>query len=70
MFHYRWHYDADIEMAGSVLPHYNDVSQPDDLMVKMKQVFSERQESFSPGKLPTEDGRFNQVYELTLLYGF
>jgi hypothetical protein len=27
-------------------------------------------ESFSPGQLPAEDGRFNQVYELTLLYGF
>jgi hypothetical protein len=27
-------------------------------------------ESFNPGQLPTEDGRFNQVYELTLLYGF
>ena len=43
MFHYRWYYDADIEMAGSVLPHYGGVSQPDELMQKMKQVFSERQ---------------------------
>ena len=43
MFHYRWYYEADIEMAGSVLPHYSDVSQPDELMEQMKQVFSERQ---------------------------
>jgi hypothetical protein len=27
-------------------------------------------ESFRPGLLPPENGRFNQVYELTLLYGF
>jgi glutathione S-transferase len=43
MFHYRWYYQADIEMAGSVLPHYTDVTQSDALMSKMKQVFSERQ---------------------------
>jgi hypothetical protein len=27
-------------------------------------------ESFSPGQLPAEDESFNQVFELTLLYGF
>lgn len=43
MFHYRWYYNDDIEMAGSVLPHYADVSQPDELMSKMKKVFSDRQ---------------------------
>jgi glutathione S-transferase len=43
MFHYRWYYEDDIEMAGSVLPHYGDVSQPDELMGKMKKIFSERQ---------------------------
>lgn len=43
MFHYRWYYEDDIEMAGSILPHYADVSQPDELMAKMKKVFSERQ---------------------------
>ena len=43
MFHYRWYYDADIEMAGSVLPHYADVTQPDALMQQAKKVFSERQ---------------------------
>ncbi len=43
MFHYRWYYQDDIEMAGSVLPHYADVSQTDELMGQMKQVFSDRQ---------------------------
>jgi len=43
MFHYRWYYQDDIEMAGSVLPHYADVTQPDEIMAKMKQVFSDRQ---------------------------
>lgn len=43
MFHYRWYYDADIEMAGSVLPHYGGVDKPDELMQQMKKVFSERQ---------------------------
>ena len=43
MFHYRWQYHDDIEMAGSVLPHYADVSQSDTLMAEMKTIFSERQ---------------------------
>ena len=43
MFHYRWYYKDDIEMAGSVLPHYQDVSQPDETIAQMKQMFSERQ---------------------------
>lgn len=43
MFHYRWYYDADVEMAGSVLPHYQDVTQPDEQIAKLKKVFSERQ---------------------------
>lgn len=43
MFHYRWYYQDDIEMAGSVLPHYGDVTRPDEEMLKMKQIFSDRQ---------------------------
>lgn len=43
MFHYRWYYHDDIEMAGSVLPHYAAVNQPDEIMLKMKKMFSERQ---------------------------
>jgi glutathione S-transferase len=45
MFHYRWYYEDDIEMAGSVLPHYADVNLPDEAMLKSKQVFSDRQVS-------------------------
>jgi len=43
MFHYRWYYEDDIEMAGSVLPHYSGVDKPDKQMLEMKQIFSERQ---------------------------
>ncbi len=43
MFHYRWYHEADIEMAGSVLPHYADVTQPDKAMAAARQVFAERQ---------------------------
>lgn len=43
MFHYRWYYADDIEMAGSVLPHYSDVTAPDEQLKTMKQVFSDRQ---------------------------
>jgi len=43
MFHYRWYYQADIDMAGSVLPHYGDVTQSDAAMAKARDVFSNRQ---------------------------
>ena len=45
MFHYRWYYKDDIEMAGSVLPHYSGVDQTDDSMASMKEIFSDRQVS-------------------------
>ncbi len=43
MFHYRWYYEADIDMAGSVLPHYADVTQDDETIAQLKKIFSERQ---------------------------
>lgn len=43
MFHYRWYYAADIDMAGSVLPHYAKVNEDDAKLAALKQVFSERQ---------------------------
>ena len=43
MFHYRWRYPADIEMAGAILPHYGDITLPDAEIAKAKQVFTERQ---------------------------
>ncbi|MEM7000847.1 MAG: glutathione S-transferase N-terminal domain-containing protein [Pseudomonadota bacterium] len=43
MFHYRWYYPADIDMAGRVLPHYADVSVADAQISEMTRVFAERQ---------------------------
>lgn len=43
MFHYRWHYQADIERAGSILPRWTLEPQAEDLAVKMGKVFAERQ---------------------------
>ncbi len=43
MFHYRWYYADDIDMAGSILPHYADVTESDDKLATMKKAFSERQ---------------------------
>ena len=43
MFHYRWYYEADIDMAGSVLPFYQGVNQADEQIAVAKQMFSERQ---------------------------
>ncbi len=43
MFHYRWHYQVDIDMAGSILPHYHDVSLSDEQAALRKKQFSERQ---------------------------
>lgn len=43
MFHYRWYYADDIDMAGSILPHYADVTEDDEKLATMKKVFSERQ---------------------------
>lgn len=43
MFHYRWYYEADIDMAGSVLPHYADVTEDDAKLEAMKAAFSKRQ---------------------------
>ena len=45
MFHYRWYYGDDIEMAGSVLPHYSGVNEPDESLSQMIKVFSDRQVS-------------------------
>lgn len=43
MFHYRWYYAADIDMAGSVLPHYAKVNEDDAKLAAMKQMFADRQ---------------------------
>ncbi len=44
MFHYRWYYDDDIQMAGSILPFYRaGVTQPDETIDELNKVFAERQ---------------------------
>ncbi|MBP7660673.1 MAG: glutathione S-transferase N-terminal domain-containing protein [Burkholderiaceae bacterium] len=43
MFHYRWHYAADIERAGEILPRWRDITGSDAVMAKMKAQFSQRQ---------------------------
>jgi len=43
MFHYRWYYQADIEMAGSILPYYHSVLLSDQQAAERKQQFSQRQ---------------------------
>jgi glutathione S-transferase len=43
MFHYRWHYAADIEMAGTILPRWSDIRASEAQLQKMRQFVSERQ---------------------------
>ncbi len=44
MFHYRWYYQDDIDMAGSILPFYRGgITQPDEQALAAKAMFSERQ---------------------------
>lgn len=43
MFHYRWHYDADIDMAGTVLPHWSNIQASSDDLLKRKTYVAERQ---------------------------
>lgn len=43
MFHYRWHYQADIEKAGTVLPIWRGVTATDEALAAMKAAFSRRQ---------------------------
>ena len=43
MFHYRWYYEPDIEMAGTVLPFWQAIGQPPQEHQRSKEMFSERQ---------------------------
>jgi len=43
MFHYRWHYDADIKKAGDILPRWRGISQSEEQAQKMGQFVRERQ---------------------------
>ncbi len=43
MFHYRWHYEADIDQAGSVLPRWRGITASESDIAAAKKFFSERQ---------------------------
>ena len=45
MFHIRWHYEADAEMAATILPYWGKISAPDDEITVKQRVFRERQVS-------------------------
>jgi glutathione S-transferase len=43
MFHYRWYYQADINMAGTVLPRWSNIQAPETQLQELRQTVSERQ---------------------------
>ena len=45
MFHIRWHYDADADMAATILPYWGEISAPDGEIAVKQKAFRERQES-------------------------
>ncbi len=55
MFHYRWHYDADIDMAGTVLPMWRNIQASAGQLTQLKGFISERQISrlYVVGSNPT-----------------
>ena len=43
MFHYRWHYQADIAKAGSILPRWSHLTAGDEDVAPLSKYLSERQ---------------------------
>ncbi len=43
MFHYRWHYHEDIELAGEILPRWRDLMASDDEIAARSRFVRERQ---------------------------
>ena len=43
MFHYRWYYEADIKMAGTILPLWRSIQMSDEQLQKMSAYIAERQ---------------------------
>ena len=43
MFHYRWHYDADIKKGGDILPRWGGISQPEDQVRPISEFIRARQ---------------------------
>ena len=43
MFHYRWHYAADIALAGEILPRWRDLAASDEAIAPQARFIRERQ---------------------------
>jgi glutathione S-transferase len=43
MFHYRWHYKADIDRAAAILPMWRGITAPKDELAKLSKLFADRQ---------------------------
>ncbi len=43
MFHFRWHYQADIDRAGDILPRWRSITTSDARAAELTQLFSRRQ---------------------------
>ena len=43
MFHYRWHYQADIDRAGDILPRWRGITASDARAAGLNALFSKRQ---------------------------
>ena len=43
MFHYRWYYDDDIDMAGTILPMWTGIQASSDQLKDMKNYVANRQ---------------------------
>ena len=43
MFHYRWHYEADIETAGRILPRWTNFQAPEEQLREMQNFIAQRQ---------------------------
>ena len=43
MFHYRWHFQADIDKASSILPRWTIKPQAEEEALKLGQIFADRQ---------------------------
>ena len=43
MFHYRWYHEDDISRAAAILPRWRGISAPEEQMVKMGEIFADRQ---------------------------
>ncbi len=43
MFHYRWHYDADIDMAAKILPRWSNIQAAEEQLQKASRQIADRQ---------------------------